>query len=961
MSASYGLLSICSPSAQARRTTRLAHAVMIGVVAGSLAGFVGVEQPAPAQPPLTPGQHEAVVQVGVGGSLGNRAPAAALGRLTMRISGDRLGQEASVTVRGVAGKARGYRKEVKAWQSARVEALQPGRYRLLPGVIVRGNSMATARVQKVSVSAKGTTRVRIRFRITSSGPEPTPEPNPVSTPPPPPPDTAAPSPVSDLVVTESQAHALTISWRNPPDPDLSKILVRISNGTEAPATPTDGQQVSLPWLRAETATATGLLEDHVYSFSLFAADEQGNTSPPETITGRTADITPPSKVTGLSVVQRTEEALSLSWVNPNEDDLEGVTVRRTLGSTAPVSPTDGADVPLGSPLSESVTDFGLAEDTLYSYSVFPRDSSGNVAAPASISVRTLDVTPPGPVTALSAGNRDYGSIELRWTNPVDSDADRIIVRMRPGVEPVAPTEGEQAASVRLPANKVRVSNLEGGIPYTFTTYALDKSGNVSSPTSVTASTWSSTPLPQVSDLLVTATGATSLRLTWKNPNDSVARVRVYRWPGLNKDFWGGTEIPVAGDLPEEALDANLQKESSYTYNVIATATDGRISRTSVSITLPDLEPPHVVWQLVAGLVDPQTATLNWVNPGDEDFQSVVVRRAFGGTAPQTPTAGDAVAIATPTEEGLTDRNLEPATTYSYSVFALDEAGNDNGPMSATLTTPPAGQALTGHVVIHTLRDDLNPPATLSSGVTAVAAGQDHALAIKDGGVVAWGKNPYHETDVPAEATHDVKAIAAGSYLSAALTESGKMLAWGYPCYFSCSVPSALSTGVTDIAAGGDWYYGVKDGRVYGSGIGLPGPPPTSAQSGVTAIAAGPDHALAVKNGSVIGWGQTTVPWSLANASNIVDVSAGIDHSLALTSSGVVYEWKDDGTTVAVPADARTGVTAIAAGHWHSVVLKNGGARPWNASFDILPDEARAGVTDVSAGSYYTLAVRQDLP
>ena len=53
------------------------------------------------------------------------------------------------------------------------------------------------------------------------------------------------------------------------------------------------------------------------------------------------------------------------------------------------------------------------------------------------------------------------------------------------------------------------------------------------------------------------------------------------------------------------------------------------------------------------------------------------------------------------------------------------------------------------------------PAGLS-GVIAIAAGDDHSLALKsDGTVVAWGWNTYGQTNVPAGLS-GVTAIAAGS-------------------------------------------------------------------------------------------------------------------------------------------------------------------------------------------------------
>jgi alpha-tubulin suppressor-like RCC1 family protein len=79
---------------------------------------------------------------------------------------------------------------------------------------------------------------------------------------------------------------------------------------------------------------------------------------------------------------------------------------------------------------------------------------------------------------------------------------------------------------------------------------------------------------------------------------------------------------------------------------------------------------------------------------------------------------------------------------------------------------------------------------MASGVTAIAAGGAHSLAIKDGGVWAWGYNGYGElgdgtrtdrlTPVridPADLT-DITAIAAGYWSSCALSADGSLWVWG---------------------------------------------------------------------------------------------------------------------------------------------------------------------------------------
>ena len=79
---------------------------------------------------------------------------------------------------------------------------------------------------------------------------------------------------------------------------------------------------------------------------------------------------------------------------------------------------------------------------------------------------------------------------------------------------------------------------------------------------------------------------------------------------------------------------------------------------------------------------------------------------------------------------------------------------------------------------------------LGTGVTAVAAGWSHGLALKDGGVWAWGRNdkgevgdgttfmcPTPERIDPAD-LHDITAVAAGFTSSYALSADGTLWVWG---------------------------------------------------------------------------------------------------------------------------------------------------------------------------------------
>jgi alpha-tubulin suppressor-like RCC1 family protein len=277
---------------------------------------------------------------------------------------------------------------------------------------------------------------------------------------------------------------------------------------------------------------------------------------------------------------------------------------------------------------------------------------------------------------------------------------------------------------------------------------------------------------------------------------------------------------------------------------------------------------------------------------------------------------------------------------------------------------------------------------LSSAVSAIAAGFDHTCALTTGGgVKCWGDNYYGQLgdgtiiqrSVLVEVSglsSGVTAIAAGEYHTCALTDGGGVKCWGYNyrgqlgdgTYDSRMTPvdvSGLSSGISAIAAGGwhtcalttgggvkcwgyNWYGQLGDGTNYSR---ITPVEVSGLSSGVTAIAAGGGHTCALTDGGGVKcWGgnyygqlgdgtteNRTTPVDVSGLSpGVTAIAAGGVHTCALTDGGGVKCWGDneygqlgDGTTEnrMTPVEVSglsSAVTAIAAGYYHSCALTTGG-------------------------------------
>ena len=260
-----------------------------------------------------------------------------------------------------------------------------------------------------------------------------------------------------------------------------------------------------------------------------------------------------------------------------------------------------------------------------------------------------DTEPPSTPDDLQTDDVTTTGMTLSWAAATDDfGVDHYVVSR----------DGQDVGSTDEPGFVDR--GLAPGISYSYTVRAVDAAGNESapSPTLATSTTADTTAPSAPSDLRATSVGDTSLTMSWTASDDDVG-VDHYV---VSRD---GQDVGRASE--PGFVDRDLVPGTSHSYTVTAVDAAGNESEPSptvdASTTTPDTTAPSPPSSPTASWVGETSLTISWAPSADDvGVDHYVVSR-------------DGSVVASPVSTSATDSGLHPATTYRYSVTAVDAAGN----------------------------------------------------------------------------------------------------------------------------------------------------------------------------------------------------------------------------------------------------------------------------------------------
>ncbi|GJM37147.1 MAG: hypothetical protein DHS20C19_05140 [Acidimicrobiales bacterium] len=288
------------------------------------------------------------------------------------------------------------------------------------------------------------------------------------------------------------------------------------------------------------------------------------------------------------------------------------------------------------------------------------------------------VSPPAPDTeapsapaSLTGAADSQTAITIDWGAATDNTAVASYAIAR---------NGTTVATVPASQRTFTDTGLTADTPYDYTVTATDAAANTgpaAGPLTITTDAPDTEAPTAPPSLTGAADSRSAITIDWTAATDNTA-IATYT---VSRD-----DTPIA-TVPADQLtftDTALTAETPYDYTVHATDTAGNDGPTAGPLTIttdaPDTEPPTAPASLTGAADGAAQLTIDWGAATDNTAIAT-----YTVSRDDTP-----IATVPASQRTFTDTGLSAETTYSYTVFASDTAGNDGAPAGPTLvTTDPA--------------------------------------------------------------------------------------------------------------------------------------------------------------------------------------------------------------------------------------------------------------------------------
>ncbi|XP_040087353.1 receptor-type tyrosine-protein phosphatase F isoform X9 [Oryx dammah] len=386
---------------------------------------------------------------------------------------------------------------------------------------------------------------------------------------------ALPKPPVDLVVTETTATSVTLTWDSGNSEPVSYYGIQYRPaGTEGPFQEVDG-------VATTRYSIGGLSPFSEYAFRVLAVNSIGRGPPSEAVRARTGEQAPSSPPRRVQARMLSASTMLVQWEPPEEPNglVRGYRVYYTPDSRRPLSAWHKHNTDAG-----LLTTVGsLLPGITYSLRVLAFTAVGDGPPSPTIQVKTQQGVPAQPADFQAEVDSDT-RIQLSWLLPPQ---ERIIKYEL--VYWAAEDEGQQHKVTFDPTSSYTVEDLKPDTLYRFQLAARSELGvGVFTPT-VEARTAQSMPSGPPRKVEVEPLNSTAVRVSWKLPVPSKqhGQIRGYQVTYVRLENGEPRGTPIIQDVmlaeAQETTISGLTPETTYSITVAAYTTKGDGARSKPKI------------------------------------------------------------------------------------------------------------------------------------------------------------------------------------------------------------------------------------------------------------------------------------------------------------------------------------------------------------------------------------------
>jgi chitodextrinase len=408
--------------------------------------------------------------------------------------------------------------------------------------------------------------------------------------------------------------------------------------------------------------STGSYPDGVHTLSARAWDAAKNVATATIYV--TFDKTVPPAPTGLQAYQVLHTNITFTWTAPT--DLSGIKNYRVF--------RNGTQV--GTPVEAGYADGPLSPNVAYCYTVSAVDGAGNVSpVSAKLCLTTPsapDLTPPTVPGGVLASVVNCGRVDVRWTASTDGHSGVKSYRVY--------RDGSLLSDVLAPTLTVADLTVAAFSSYSYEVSAVDAAGNESARSAAVSAVTPACPdtiaPPVPGTPVVTVNSCSQLTVSWPAVEDvGTAGIRGYM---VYRNGYFLREVTTTS-----MADSGLVASTSYLYNIRAVDKAGNISGYSAGANgytsaCPDTTAPTTPLTVRATVLSCGTIAVSWMASVDYGGSGLKGYDVFRNGTFLLSISGT----------NIMDGTVSASSAYTYSVRAVDNAGNASSVSpNAAATTP----------------------------------------------------------------------------------------------------------------------------------------------------------------------------------------------------------------------------------------------------------------------------------